>query len=637
MSVLCPAETAVMRAVAAIMTPPPPPDVAAWAEANLVFDQSSPFPGPYDPARFPMLRRIHDCLGLDHPAREITVVGSAQIGKTEALIKPALAAWFDFDPVNTLVVHPTSTAANEWVRTKWLPFRRANPRMRAVFGADAGHLDSLSYQETRDRTASLRVVSSGSPSELSGTTRPRVVMDDLSKFETTDMGDPEVLATSRADAFDSAKILRVSTPMVAGACRITRAFQRGTAERWHVPCPHCGREQALAWENFVAVAAAPDRSHFTCIGCAREIEYRHRAEMMAAGRWVAANPGGDHPSFHLWRALMPFRDWASIAVMWAQAQGDPSSEHSFHNDVLGLAYEQASDAPEWGGLLERADRCDAPMPPGRVPAGRPILACGVDCQGDRIEWHLVAFGRENRAHTVDYGVVPHPIGTDEGRAGLDELLRRVWRNQAGRDVAIDRLAIDSGAYTDDVWDWARRHPPQRVVLVKGATSASGPIYQLQKFERRKDGRARRHQRRAYLVNVSALKATFYADLRKTDPEERGFQSFAAGLGDAFYRQLCAERRVLKRNRHGVLESRWVTAEPDRRNEALDTRLYAEVAARLVGARTLTDADWDRLEAERDTPPPGATRDLFDEALVPARPAQAAPAPASGIAQVIEGL
>ncbi|GAB4543183.1 MAG: hypothetical protein Tsb0020_55210 [Haliangiales bacterium] len=100
--------------------------------------------------------------------------------------------------------------------------------------------------------------------------------------------------------------------------------------------------------------------------------------------------------------------------------------------------------------------------------------------------------------------------------------------------------------------------------------------------------------------------------------------------------LCAERRVLKRNRHGVLESRWEVTETDQRNEALDTRLYADVAARLEGSRSLTDGEWDRLEAERDAPPEGAAPDLFDYPIVSPDPKPHADG-RSAVDRLIEGL
>jgi len=69
-------------------------------------------------------------------------------------------------------------------------------------------------------------------------------------------------------------------------------------------------------------------------------------------------------------------------------------------------------------------------------------------------------------------------------------------------------------------------------------------------------------------------------------------------------------------------------ESDGRNEPLDTAILADVAARLCGWASNTDADWDRLEAERDAAPPDAEPDLFDRPLpvgeAPARAADAAP-------------
>lgn len=620
MSFLAPAEAVVMRATAEAFAPPPPPDPWDWACEHLVFGPKSPRPGPLDREAFGWARRILEVLNPEHPAREVTVRASAQIGKTETIIAPSLACWIDRAPSNLLVVHPTASAASDWAKDKWAGFRSENPRLRAAFGARFD--GSVDFQETLDKRAILYVEASGSASGLSGKSCPKVVMDDLSKFEPNPLGDPESLAAARAAAYDDgAKILRASTAMIVGACRITRAYDRGTREQFHVACPHCGHRHPLAWENFEPTIdpADPASAHFVCPRCQGRIEHRHKAALVAGGAWVAENPQGDHPSFHIWRAYSMFRDWASIAREWLAAKGDASLEQTFFNDVLGLPYAQASDSPGWERLRDRTENAapEDQTPRTRIPAGRPILTAGADCQGDRIEVTIRASGRDRRAHTVDHLVIPHHVGTDEGRAALDELLQRRWRNVAGQNLALDRLAIDGSTYTEDVWSWVKRHPQSRVSLVKGASSSNGPIYQLQKFDRRKDGRVRRAQKRAYLVNVSALKAVLYADLKKEDPAARGFRSFATGLGDAYFRQLCAERRIIRRNRFGVPESRWEVIEADGRNEALDCDLYADVAARLAGWATMTDAEWDALEAERETPPPAATADLFDRPLAPA--------------------
>jgi phage terminase large subunit GpA-like protein len=636
MGFLAPAGAVVAAALARAMQPPPRPDITRWCIENVEFDDRSPFAGPFDPERFPFLTEIHDVLNPEHPAREVTLRGSAQWGKTVSVIQPTVACWHETMSLDSLVVHPTMTAAKEWVMNKWLPMRRQAPGLRALFGDGRGgdNMDSLFNQETLSRNGSLKVASAGSPADLTGTTRRLVVLDDLSKFDMTDKGDPEQLAVSRASAFDEAKIVRVSTPMIKGTCRITKAFDRSDRRFYHVPCPHCGNMAPLTWENF-RKNINPERlhaAHFTCDACGCAILHADKERIVRAGKWVATHPGGDHPGFHLWRAYVPQRDWASIAVEYAQVmgwtgmsvgqakdqeargEGEAETEQTFWNDVLGLPFEMASKGPDWEALRNRAEGGsedgERPLDKGIVPACGVILTAGVDCQADRLEVSIVAFGSNFRRWVVDHRVIPHHVGDSDGRAALDALLKASWRTELGQRLALDMLAIDEGAYTEDVRSWARRHLRSRVMRVKGSSAASGPILQPMK-ERRGTGAGTPASRGAWLVNVSQMKADFYQWLAKEDPLERGYVRFAKELGDEYYRQITAEVRVLKRAASGVMVSKWDLVEPSRRNECLDTMNYAEAAARKRGWTSLTDGQWAILADERGKAPPAAQADLFD--------------------------
>ncbi len=655
MGYLTSAEAVIRAALSAAMAPPPPPDITRWCEENIEFDARSPMPGRFDSTRFAFLREIHEVLSPEHPCREVTIRGSAQWGKTVSIIQPTLAAWHEYTPLDSLIVHPTGSAASEWVNNKWMPMRRQAPGLLRIFGAGRGeNRDNIFNQETLDRNGSLKVASSGSPADLTGTSRRLVIMDDLSKFETSDKGDPEKLAESRASGFDDAKLLRVSTAMIKGTCRITEAYERSDRRLYHVPCPQCGFAQPLTWENFRA-SIDPERlhaAHFTCESCRAPIRHADKERIVAQGRWVRQHPGGDHPGFHLWRAYAPQRDWASIAVEYAQMMGwsrleagqsAPSEaapkegktatakpikaavEQVFWNDVLGLPYEQATDAPDWESLRDRTEHAEPGMvlDLGILPATGFIFAAGVDCQEDRMEVQLVAFGANRRRWVIDYKVIPHHISDEAGRAALNALLKQQWRTTLGLRVALDILAIDGGAYTDDVWSWARQHPWSRVIIVKGGSQQNGPLMALQKFDRRKDGKVKKAQKRAFNLNVSSMKAGLYAHLGKEDPEERGFCQFARGLGDEYFRMITSEHRVLSRNKVGVMTSRWVLVEPTRRNEALDTMNYAEAGALRKGWASMTDGQWEALEAERGAAAPEAQPDLFDAAL-PLMAAQSAP-------------
>ncbi|MGR3495420.1 phage terminase large subunit family protein [Citreimonas sp.] len=647
MGFLASAEAIVAMALSGAMAPPPPPDITRWCEENIVFDERSPMPGPFRIERFPFLREIHQVLSPEHAAREVTIRGSAQWGKTVSIVNPVVGAWHEYGPLDSLVVHPTTSAATEWVDNKWLPMRRQAPSLRRIFGNGHGgdNKDAKFNQETLSLNGSLKITSAGSPDNLAGTTRRLVVMDDLAKFEMTSKGDPEKLAESRASGFEDAKILRVSTALIKGTCRITRAYDRSDKRLYEVPCPHCGHMAPLTWENFVK-NIDPERLHAACFTCEANgcvIEHGDKERIVALGRWVATNPDGDHPGFHLWRAYAPQRDWASIAVEYARVMGwsstrvsgetesalratvESETEQTFWNDVLGLPYEQASKGPDWEHLRDRVENApeDDTLPKGIVPAGGYILAAGVDCQLDRIEMQIVAFGANYRRHVIDYIVIPHHVGEEKGRAQLDAYLKATWRTTRGLRLPLDMMAIDGGTYTEDVWSFAKRWPWERVIIVKGASTQTGPVMVPQRFERRADGKAKKRQKRAFMLNVSQLKGDFYTWLDKPDPIERGHVSFARGLGDEFFRQLTAEVRVLRRSRTGVVTSAWELAEPGRRNEALDTMLYAEAAARRKGWTAMTFDQWDALEAERGAEPPEEQRDLFD-AAVPSVPQQAEP-------------
>jgi phage terminase large subunit GpA-like protein len=633
------AQAAILRGLAQAMSPPPPPDITRWCEENIEFDERSPFAGKFDIARFPFLRRIHEVLSPEHPSREVTLRGSAQWGKTVSVLNPTLGAWHEYGPLDSLVVHPTSSSATEWVRAKWMPMRRQAPSLRAIFGDGRGEqTDTLHNQETVRRDGTLKVASAGSPDDLAGTTRRLVLMDDVSKFEMTPKGDPEQLAVSRASGFDEAKIARISTPQIVGTCRITRAFKRSTQEYYNLPCPHCGNMAPLTWENF-RKNIDPERlgaAHFTCEACGCQIDHSHKEAMVSKGVWIPINPTGDHPGFHLWRAYVPQRDWASIAVEYAQVMGwtgvsmtaeaeekfaeqvDAQTEQTFFNDVLGLPYEQASKGPDWEKLRDRVEHADEEsgkaIPCGILPATGLILAAGVDCQGDRTEIQLVAFGRNYRRWVIDNQVIPHHISTDEARSALNQLLKSTWRTEVGRRIGIDVLAIDGGAYTEDVWDWALKHPYNRVIVTKGATSAMAAPLKRMEFDKRTDRMARRKRKQGFIVGVSQLKADFYTWLEKDDPAERGFCAFAAGLGDEYYRQVTAEVRILKRATSGVMVSRWVVSEAGRRNEALDTMLMAEAGARFKQWTYMSDAMWDQLDLERGGPAEEPQGDLFTAAI-----------------------
>ena len=619
------------RTMARILPPPPPVDYVKWAVQNVRFKKGQTddrFIGPYNPDLFPFYSRVFDVLNPEHPTKVVVLMKSAQIGGT-VLANVFVAGSLDLDPSPILYTHPTDSNASRWVKLKWRPMLREMPRVMALFpkGTSKEGGNSLDFQERIDGLGSLTVSGANSGADLSMISMLRQVQDDLSKWELNNAGDPETQADSRSMSFQWAKIFKVSTPLVKDNCRITKAYNASTRERWHVPCPQCGTKFPLTVENFLEnfdrkegdPPVDLDNLVFNCPDCGGILTEQQYHTVKARGEWVAQNPGASTVGFYLWAAYPGIVTWREIAEKWLAAKGDPGVEKVVYNDWFGLAYESAGDAPDWEKLRDRAEASG--LVRGVIPRGALILCIGVDCQDDRVEWHLIGFGRDAKRWVIDYGVIDGHVSEAATRENLNALLRREWRDTFAKKRKADGLAIDGNAFTTDVFDWVKVHPSSRVIMVRGAKSDAAPPLALVKYERKKDGKTAKWSRRFFNVGVSGMKSALYICLKKPDPQERGYVAIPAGFDDDYFEQITSERRAEVKKRGGAREFRWVLP-PGKRNEVLDTANYAEAMAMRLGWKKNTDEDWDRLEALIEVFPPEAQPDLEDLLLAPpaAKPA-----------------
>lgn len=622
------------QAVELVLTPPPPIDYLDWAENNIEFSkrESPSFPGPYNRANFPEFDAILQALGPDDPCRMVTFKKSAQLGGT-VIANIFLLGSMVLDPSDVLVVHPTDDNARRWSKMKLKPMLRNTAALARLFPENSRDgADSVLYKERADGRGAIQISGANSPASLSQVTMPRQVQDDLAKWEMNAAGDPENQADSRSRGVEFAKILKISTPLIMPGCRISASYNKGSQERPWVPCPDpdCGEYQVLEWPNMLAtIEANPDDPHFTCVGCGGEIREHHLRAMKARLEWRADNPKAArvHRSFWIWSAYSALQSWARIAQEYFDAKGDPAKERVFFNDTLGLPYESLGEAPDWEKLRDRGS--ESPYVRGQVPGGAILLTIGVDCQSDRVEWQLVGWGRDARRWVVEYGVFPGHISEAKCQVALDALLQQTWTNAAGHRLPADLLAIDGNAWTEDVWNWVRRHPAARVMMVRGVGSETAALLARVKRERNeKTGKLRKWSRRFFHFATSVLKMALYRNLAKEDPLERGFVGLPRGLDDEFYRQLTAERRQAKKNKKGFEVFEWVK-DPNQANEGLDTHLQAEAAAIKLGVRSMVEKQWDALEAARGvaTLPEQGQLDLLDDLpAVPPPAPEPKPAP-----------
>ena len=273
-----------------------------------------------------------------------------------------------------------------------------------------------------------------------------------------------------------------STPTIEGRSRIADWFSRGTMERFHLPCPHCGEFQPLVWGDGSGAGLRwqdhdPATVVYACVnGCV--IEESHKLELLERGRWVAEHPERTgHRSFHLWSAYCPLPGaaWPKLVAEFLEARKARDKLQVFTNTVLGETWVDRGEAPEWQRLYDRREAWE----PGTVPAGGLFLTAGADVQRDRIEVSVWAWGRGKESWLIDHRLLAGDPFTEGPWQALSALLGETWRHAYGVELALTLLAIDAGdgVTMEAVKAWVRSAGP-RVMAIKGSSQALAPILGL---------------------------------------------------------------------------------------------------------------------------------------------------------------
>jgi phage terminase large subunit GpA-like protein len=141
------------------------------------------------------------------------------------------------------------------------------------------------------------------------------------------------------------------------------------------------------------------------------------------------------------------------------------------------------------------------------------------------------------------------------------------------------MCVDSGAYTQHVYDFVRRARDRGIIPIKGAAGMERDQISGDRRQRMKRTAARmRGGKPAEILGVDAIKRTIYHHL-SAGPGGVGYSHFPLGRSEEYYLQLTGERLVTVSHRGKRSERRWVPIHPA--VEALDCRVYAYAALLLA--------------------------------------------------------
>lgn len=577
--------------VARLFLPKPRYRVSEYADAHCYVPPGNAEPGKYHGNRIPYQKAMMDD-AVDPELVEAIWVMAGQLGKTQCLTN-VICYFIDYDPSGILYCRPTIDAAKYFSKNDLAPVLRYTPALKEkVKGSRSRDSGNTLLNKEYDGGA-ITLAGANSVSALRGPRKRVILLDEIDAYEPNSEGDPIAQADKRAETFHNAVKIKATTPTVKGLSRSEQLWEQSDKQYWFCQCPKCGHWQHLKWaqvkfefEEVAEPGAEPkkvrdtERTVYVCESqpCAAHLSDAERIEMVMRGEWRATAPfkgiRGRHLS-GLYRVLGKKGAYKSYLHEFAEEflkakKGAAFTLMVWTNTFLADWWEEERERIESTDLLRRRE--DYTL----APEGVVLLTAGVDLQGDRAEIDVVGWGEGEESWGLKHFILPgNPHKTQLYKELKEWLFNFRLKNPDGVEFSITATCVDSGNFTDEVYQFARPLFAERIFAIKGASQRGQPIV----------GRLTRANRRrcpVYLIGTDTAKRQIYGRLKLPDMGP-GYMHFtrAPGLGydEDYFSQLTAEE-VRLRFHKGFPIQEFVLPE-GRRNEALDLRVYAGAALLIL--------------------------------------------------------
>jgi phage terminase large subunit GpA-like protein len=571
--------------LAALKALAPPPDLkpSEWAERSVYIPVGNAIPGLIKFDNAPYQREPLD-MSIDPECSRITLMWGGQVGKT-MLALCAQAYRISQDPVAQIMMQPSEGDLTTWLTTKFNPLVEANAELEAKIATPRSRSGVNNTRMKSYPGGHIMFSWSGSPKTMRGRSAPFIVCDETDGYDRVKEGHPVSLLWQRAATFgDQRMLLEISTPTIKGVSWIESAFEAGDQRRFHVACPNCGHVQPLRWSS-VKWGMDDDGEHdpasayYLCesgAGCwwsdQDRVEAIRGAEAAGHG-WIAARPFRGHASYHLSELYSCFRSLSDVVQSFLEKK-QANDLQTFINVSLAETWEEEAESLELADVMSGVEKFAAP-----VPAAAGVLTAGVDMQEDRLECEVVGWGVGEESWSVDQKVIWGDPLKPEVWNELFAYLGGTWRHESGSELKLAATCVDtggSGGLTQAAYEQLRGKQRRRIFAIKGKGGWNMPIVSApSKWKTGRRGRAVT----GFTVGVDEAKLVIIRRL-KTE-EGAGACHFPEGRDPEFFLQLTAERLVTKLVRGFPFQKWHKTRE---RNEALDCRVYAYAALKIVNPK-----------------------------------------------------
>lgn len=469
-----------------------------WAERKRYLPSSvTSMAGPYSFTVAPYLREIVDCLSVDSPVREVVVMKGAQVGATVGILENAIGYFIEHvRSAPCMLVTADAELAKLRIDSYVVPMlqnsgldslirsndekntRKTGRTEKRIEWLGGGFLIPFGAQNANKlRSISIRILLRD---EIDGW--PDIVGKD---------GDPLKLSADRTMGYEpTRKILDISTPLLKGASKISRRFERGDQRYYFVRCLKCEHAQVLRWRRSDTDGVVSglvwqvddgrivaDSVRYLCEKCLHPHSNADKVKLLSpayGAEWRPTAQPMQHGlrSYHISALYSPvgMQSWETCAEKWIESWDDAKNRprdvrslQVFYNNVLGEPFEQRGERVRMEAVS--AHRRDW-YAYGQIPnkaceqfCGGPVLVlvCTVDVHADNLAVAVIGWCRDRRAVLVEYSRLRGDTEQldDPGTWGaLRELIEdKTYVADDGRGYGITVTMIDSGYRADTVYQF----------------------------------------------------------------------------------------------------------------------------------------------------------------------------------------
>lgn len=485
---------------------------SVWAESRRYLPpEATSLPGYYRFDVAPYLREIVDCLSVDSPIREVSLMKGVQIGATVGVIENGIGYFIDHVKTAPMMMVTADAELAQLRMTSYIiPMLQHSGLDHLIRSSDeknprkTGRTDKKiewigggwlvpfgAVNANKLRSISIQVLFRD---EIDGW--PDVVGKD---------GDPVKLSGDRTASYEgSRKIVDISTPLIKGTSKIAKRYAAGDQRQYFVCCLHCGFAQTLRWRRTNPETGevtgivwetekgrlVPESVRYLCANCGAAHINDDKTKLLspdygAEWRPTAEPSSPTHRSYHINALYSPvgMQTWSACVHKWLEAWDDEHGRPKdmaalqvFYNNVLGEPFEIRGEKLRFETVSAHRRQAYAY---GQIPnrmtleyCGSPVLlmTCAADVHKDRLLVGVFGWCRDSRAILVDYLEFEGDTEQldDAGTWGrLRELIElREYVADDGKRYRIQLTLIDAGYRAEQVYRFAAEYAAG-VAPVKG--------------------------------------------------------------------------------------------------------------------------------------------------------------------------